>query len=98
MRIKQDSKMIDDDWWEWSVELDAPDEQLDKVKFVEYTLHETFPDPIRRITDRRTNFRLKTAGWGVFMIYAKVMFEDQTHIRLHHFLELIDKEGKRVTK
>ena len=42
---------------------------LDRVKYVEYELHPTIPKPVRRSTNRSTNFRLATAGWGGFTIY-----------------------------
>lgn len=98
MRIKQQSELLDEGWWKWSVELEGEEEELDNVKFVEYTLHETFPDPIRRIHDRSTNFRLETAGWGEFTIYAKVVFKDKSHERLQHDLVLLHKDGSRPTE
>ena len=98
MRIKQDQELLRENYWEWSVELDGEPEELDKVLFVEYTLHETFPNPIRRISTRENNFKLKTAGWGEFMIYAKVLFKDKTNSRLNHWLKLLNRDGTRTTK
>src|SRR6185369_12704930 len=74
--IKQGDKERQDleglDWWHWSVWLEAPRAELEKIEYVEYVLHPTFPQPVRRVTDRSTNFRFESAGWGEFMIYAKV--------------------------
>lgn len=98
MKIKQNQKLVDKNYWKWSVELEAEAEVLDRIAFVIYTLHETFPNPIRRISSREDNFRLETAGWGEFMIYAKVLFKDKSQERLTHWLELFHKDGTRTKK
>ncbi len=98
MKIKQNQELVRKNYWNWSVELEGTEEELDNVIFVVYTLHETFPNPIRRISSRNNNFKLKTAGWGEFMIYAKVLFKDKTETRLTHWLELSDEEGTRTRK
>ena len=59
-------------WWAWEVWLDGPDAALDKVAAVVYTLHPTFPDSRRRVTDRASRFSLRAGGWGEFMISAEV--------------------------
>src|ERR1035441_1241077 len=64
-----------DDWWEWWVWIEGPDSELDQVKRVVYTLHPTFPNPVRTISDRSTKFRLKSAGWGTFRIFARVFYK-----------------------
>jgi len=96
MKIKQNQELVRENYWKWSVELEAKEETLERVLFVVYTLHETFPNPIRRISSREDNFRLETSGWGEFMIYAKVLFEDKTQIRLTHWLELFNNDGTRT--
>lgn len=93
IRIKQEATYADEDWWDWSIELDAPQQTLDQVKYVEYELHPTFSKPIRRITDRTSHFRLSTAGWGTFPIRARVIFEDGTEQKLEHELELRYPDG-----
>lgn len=98
MKIKQYQKLIENDWWQWSVELEAEAEELDNVLFVEYTLHETFPNPVRRIKSRDDNFKLKAVGWGEFMIYAKVVFNDKSKLRLEHWLELFNEDGTRTDR
>ena len=71
-RLEQDSRYAGDDWWSWSVWLEGDDEDLDQVEEVEYTLHRSFRKPVRKVNDRATKFKLKTAGWGRFTIYATV--------------------------
>ena len=98
IRIKQEATYSDEDWWDWSVELDAPKQMLDRVKFVEYELHPTFPRPIRRITDRDSSFRLSTGGWGTFPIRARVVFEDGREEQVEHELELHYPDGTMTTR
>ena len=84
LRIKQEATYTGSDWWKWSIWLDGPAEELDQVDHVVYTLHPTFPSPVRRVTDRESNFRLESAGWGEFEIYLEIFLKDgQTRKRRH---------------
>ena len=96
LRLKQDSKYVSDNWWQWSVELEGPSSELDSVCYVVYTLHPTFPNPVRHIRDRKTNFQLKAAGWGEFEIHAEVVFQDGATQLLKHDLELRYEDGTRT--
>jgi transcription initiation factor IIF auxiliary subunit len=97
VHIKQSSEYTGEDWWDWSLELDAPPETLRNVKYVEYELHPTFPKPIRKVADRSSNFRLETAGWGTFPVQARVVFNDGTEKKLEHELELYYPDGTPTT-
>lgn len=91
--IHQREEYIGDDWWEWAVWIEGQTENLDMIKFVEWTLHPTFPNPVRKIDDRKNNFRLETGGWGVFPIYARIQMEDGSMMKLAHYLELHYPDG-----
>jgi len=93
MKIEQEYTYEGDDWWEWAVWIDAPDEELDFVEYVEYTLHPTFPKPVKEIRDRSTRFRLETAGWGVFTIYAKAFLKNGKTVDMEHELSLAYPDG-----
>lgn len=97
MHIQQSESYVADDWWNWSVWIEGAPEELDGVSRVEWQLHPTFPNPIRVITDRTTNFRLDTAGWGVFPIHAAIHFSDGRMEKLRHYLELHYPDGGRAT-
>ena len=56
-----------------------------------YTLHSTFRNPVRKVSDRESKFRLETEGWGTFTIYAKVVLKNKEEIPLEHELETICK-------
>jgi NTE family protein len=98
LELTQDSTYVGDDYWHWSAWIEGPDEELDRVKQVVYTLHHTFPSPIRTVTDRQSKFRLETEGWGVFRLYATVVHDDKTEELLHLDLEFeYPAEARRPT-
>lgn len=63
--------------YDWSVFLDEGPATLKKIRCVEYTLHPTFPNPIRRVCDSRNRFALRANGWGEFTIYVKIEWQDR---------------------
>ena len=90
-QIKQSVTPYDEGWWKWAVWLDGPEDELDEVEWVEYILHPTFPNPVRKIKDRDTNFRLESRGWGEFNIKVHVYLDDRDDpLKLEHWLELDD--------
>jgi transcription initiation factor IIF auxiliary subunit len=95
-KIQQWEKYEGEDWWRWAVWVEAPDEVLDLVDFVEWTLHPTFPDPIRKSHDRAHKFRIETGGWGVFQIIARVQTKDGKQTKLHYHLELHYPDGSQT--
>lgn len=93
LHISQGFEYQQTDWWKWWIWIDGPAEELDQVDHVVYVLHPTFPNPVRTVRDRNSNFRLETAGWGVFHIYAKVIHQDGREIHLEHDLVLEYPDG-----
>ncbi|MCW5966668.1 MAG: hypothetical protein KIT83_21700, partial [Bryobacterales bacterium] len=73
--------------------IEGENEALDRVELVEWTLHPTFPNPIRKSTDRANKYILETGGWGTFPIRARAMLKDGSEIRLRHELELHYPDG-----
>ena len=88
LEIRQQVTPHDEGWWDWSVWLDGPSDELDAVQDVVYILHPTFPNPVYEISDRNTNFRLDARGWGEFNIQIQVHLKDGAEIKLDHWLEL----------
>ena len=76
--------------WEWSVFVLAPNDVLNQIQYVEYTLHPTFPEPVQRVTERGLEsgkgFVLKATGWGTFEIAVKVVFSNGKIRYLKHQL------------
>jgi transcription initiation factor IIF auxiliary subunit len=92
--IQQWEEYGDEDWWKWAVWIEGKDEDLDRIDFVEWTLHPTFPNPIRQKRNRASKFRLETGGWGGFKIKARVELKDGQHVKLRHYLELHYPDGR----
>jgi transcription initiation factor IIF auxiliary subunit len=72
MEIAQKQHYEGDDWWAWSVWIEAPGDELDEIESVTWHLHPTFVPPEVVVDTRDSNFALDTAGWGTFRIRATV--------------------------
>ncbi len=74
------STRVKEDWWDWTVFIVGDNATLKEIKCVEYTLHPTFPDPVRKICTKGSTsgkgFFLSSSGWGTFIIKVKIMFKD----------------------
>ena len=58
-----------------------------------YVLHPTFTKPVRQISDRTTNFRLDTSGWGTFTVHVRIVYCDGREVLLDHDLLLQYPDG-----
>ena len=93
LSIQQSAEYLGHDRWGWSVWLEGAPEELRNVDHVEYILHPTFHNPVRRIDNRETKFRLETTGWGTFTIHAKAVHQDGRETSLQHDLLLLYPDG-----
>src|SRR4028119_2326604 len=80
--VAQSQKYEGDNWWRWSLWIEGSDADLDRIESVTYTLHSTFPEPMRTVTDRASKFQLRCSGWGIFRIPVKVRLKDGQSIEL----------------
>jgi transcription initiation factor IIF auxiliary subunit len=78
----------DTPWYKWTVFMGESPEKLALVDYVEYRLHDTFPDPIRTSDDENDKFSISSAGWGEFTIYITVYLKDGREIETTHYLRL----------
>jgi transcription initiation factor IIF auxiliary subunit len=85
--VAQSQKYEGDNWWKWSLWIEGSNEDLDQIASVTYTLHSTFPEPIRTVTDRASKFQLRCSGWGIFLIPVKVHLKNGKTITLAHQLQ-----------
>lgn len=93
-----DSRSVGDGRWQWTVFLQAEPAVLRSIECVVYSLHPTFPDPVRRVCDpgdARRAFALQSNGWGVFEIAILVRFKDGRQERLRHML-VFDRDEPRT--
>jgi prokaryotic YEATS domain/TIR domain len=93
MRIEQEARYVGDDRWEWSVWVEGTEAELDDIDEVEYTLHATFRQPVRIVTNKSEKFRIASAGWGEFEINAHARMKDGTVQHLKHWLTLEEPDG-----
>ena len=99
LRIRNRWQYKDNDRWDWQAFLeDEGTGELDQVESVEYVLHPTFPNPIRKVTTPHNQFELSTNGWGTFELKAFVNIKDGKRVKLTHELELYYDPESGVTK
>jgi transcription initiation factor IIF auxiliary subunit len=80
---------LGNDRWEWTVFVKGDQETISQISCVEYELHATFPDRLRRVCDRGSKpdqaFPLTANGWGAFDIPVTIFFADgRTEKRTYH--------------
>lgn len=76
------------DWYKWRVFVSEPNQVIQQIDAVEYLLHHTFPDPLRRRTNPADKFALESAGWGEFDIYITVFFKNGSRLETSYYLNL----------
>lgn len=87
IRIMQSTEKKSSSFWKWRVWLDGDSDELDNIQSVIYQLHSTFKNPIREISDRQSGFRIDSAGWGQFMIYLTIKYNDGYEEKRKHWLQ-----------
>src|SRR5574339_489145 len=90
LRLENNAKYVGDDWWQWSVWVEGDARDLQRVRSVTYTLHPTFPDPVRRVETPANKFLRQATGWGEFAISAEAHLDDGQRVRLERWRELRD--------
>jgi transcription initiation factor IIF auxiliary subunit len=89
LKIKNTWEYKGNDWWEWAAYLDdGGSGELTNVNFVEYVLHETFPEPIVKVKKQSGGFKMNTAGWGIFNLKAFVHLKNGKKVALNHMIQL----------
>lgn len=75
--------------WDWTVYIKTTPAAQQMVRCVEYTLHRTFSNPVRKVCkteDSRYPFGLSTNGWGPFEIKINVELTNGERVPLTHML------------
>ena len=78
-------------WYEWCIFSPDSADVLENVREVEYQLHPSFADPIRRIDDLEHRFALFSSGWGEFTVRVKVAYKNGTMESTNLWLTLKDE-------
>ncbi len=72
-RIGQDFTYVGNDYWKWWAWIDSEDDPaLDGIDGVVWILHPSFEKPEIRGEDRAERFRIEAAGWGTFLLRARL--------------------------
>lgn len=74
------------DHYHLGVWIDGEERDLDQISFVEYRLHSTFTNPLRRSASRRNNFSITFWTWGMFQIEVTLHLHNGQTQRLSHNL------------
>lgn len=86
--LRQSSEYMGQNWWNWSLWIDAPPSVLNDIEYVNYKLHSTFPDPVQHRTNSQQKFLLESSGWGEFTINAEIKPKNGKKFTKRHFLTL----------
>jgi transcription initiation factor IIF auxiliary subunit len=81
------AREIEPGWWEWGIHMEGAPAELNRIRCVEYTLHPSFPNPVRVVCSRNDRFLLTARGWGTFEVKIKVMLKDGSVVPFSHQLE-----------
>ena len=84
------AKRFGDNQWRWTIFVKGPKKDIDGIKCVEYTLHPTFPNPVRKVCEHggpTQPFALTATGWGTFPVGIKILMKDGRNLELKHQLK-----------
>lgn len=57
--------------------IQAQDKTLDRIEYVKYFLHSSYPNSEQTSTDRESKFKLKELAWGESLLRAEVKIKGQ---------------------
>lgn len=87
LKVENTSSYVGSGRWDWKIFVDADPKTLQQIECVEYTLHQTFPDPVRKVCNEPQNkFALSASGWGTFTVKVKVQYKDGHDEAVEHRL------------
>ncbi len=90
LRVRNVAQKIAPKRWKWTIFVEGSDAALSRVRCVEYTLHPTFRDPVKKICRRGQGpyaFAYSAKGWGTFPIKVLVSGKDGSEQKLTHNLK-----------
>jgi hypothetical protein len=74
----------------------APSTTLDRIVSVTYYLDETYPNPVRSVTDRQSRFKVKELANGTSIMRAEPKLKGQAEpMHLNRFIDL-RPDGPRI--
>lgn len=71
--------------------IQAEKDVLDRIEYVIYHLHRSYPNPIQKVSKRETRFMLKELAWGGSLLRAEVKVKGQEElIKLSRYINLTE--------
>lgn len=87
VKVRNTSTYVGAGRWDWTIYVEADPDTLRQIKCVEYILHPTFPNPVRKVCDQpKTKFAYSTNGWGTFTVKVRIVYKDERVDTLEHRL------------
>jgi transcription initiation factor IIF auxiliary subunit len=91
---------LGDGRWDWTVYIQASADTIRSIRCVEYTLHPTFPNPVRQVCNPGSGpgfFPLRSEGWGTFQIPIKIQFANGRTQTLTHQLHFAPPKAAQTS-
>jgi hypothetical protein len=82
------STRVNSKYFAWCVFVDPAYAKLKDIASIEYTLHPTFDNPVRTVSDPAHHFALAAEGWGSFNIQILVKLKNGETRRQSFYLNL----------
>ena len=95
VQVLQTAKYQGNNFWKWSVWIDAPMKELKEVESVTYILDPSFPKPIQVVKNRARKFRLDASGHAEFRIDIAIRRKNGRVTKKMHWLELKPAGGQK---
>jgi hypothetical protein len=76
------------DYYQWAIWIESGESDISEIEYVEYLLHPTFKNRLRKVTNPADGFRLESAGWGEFLININITKKSGEVIQIGHWLSL----------
>ena len=80
LQFKTTTEKLSNNWYGWETELVPESLRSKEVDHVEYILHPSFANRIRRRERSDTNYRLNLEGYEGFSLHVNVYFENQDEV------------------
>ena len=84
-------------YYHWRVFVDESAAVLDRIRFIEYTLHPTSPQPHQTVERPTDGFALEGNAWGEFRILVDAFYKDGTREKQQYFLDFSNARPEPVS-
>ena len=86
--------------FKWTIYVNAPENELSRISSVQYTLHESFPQPVQKVSQRgagKCAFPLSSNSWGEFEVKVRIYYRDGSSKDSKYWLNLLNNKSTAAT-